>query len=352
MERWISYVIALSFLFSACSPGVKFSPNPPQIKTPDLSKEVFFALKELPTDCYEPFPVRVIYSYNSKSNSYKISRCDSLVFSSGTYSPAVQLSCTGSYSNPQQAGNFTITTPNVTCQGPFSSSSSGNVNLACQNNSYIKFSGHNEFVTKPNGQVRQMELWGSICKQQPPPPPSTGPAFVTALSTSSSGAIATLSGPVQALRYSYDSSGGWINLTSPFNSPYTISKIWPQGTTYVCAQAQGTDGTWHGATVNDAQTCNSVTVPPPPPTPRTVSWDPVTTDYNGQPLTNLAGYIIYYTDVSGDWSRFPSIIVYAPNTSYVINSLQVGVTYYFAVTAFLTDNTESAKSEVFVFTQY
>ncbi len=177
-------------------------------------------------------------------------------------------------------------------------------------------------------------------------------AYVMSVSTSASGAVLSLKGTVTALRYTFDSSGGWLNLSGPFGASYTINKIWPQGTTFMCAQAMGNDGLWHGTSDTDPQTCNQVTPSQPTPTTKTatLTWDPVTKNADGTPCTDLAGYIMYYSDVNGDWGRFPSKIVSAPNTSGTIANLQVGKTYYFAVSAFDTGNNESAKSQIITYT--
>lgn len=169
-------------------------------------------------------------------------------------------------------------------------------------------------------------------------------AFAKSITTSSSGAVVSLSGTVQGLRYNYDSSGGWVNASGPFGSSYTINKTWPAGTTFVCAQAQGTDGLWHGPTLTDTQICNSVNSTPPPPATRTV-----TATWSANTEGDLSGYIMYYSDVNGNWSRFAPIVV-GKVTSLQIPNMTIGKTYYFAVTAFDTANQESAKSNVFTFT--
>ncbi len=73
----------------------------------------------------------------------------------------------------------------------------------------------------------------------------------------------------------------------------------------------------------------------------TLSWTPPTTNANGTPLTDLAGYRIYY----GISSRGYSQSVDAGNvTSYIIGGFAEGQTYYFAVTAYDTYGNESAYS--------
>jgi hypothetical protein len=356
MGRHLLIAIRVGILYLAilgCGADVAFTPATPQVNV-GWGETIQYALKQLPADCNQPYPIRVIYGYRHKTGTYELNSCSSLVLSGGSYIPSGSLGCTGSYTISSQSGKFTVTSPAATCQGSFSSITSGDVNINCSGGDYIKFSGHDEFVYKKNGNLRQLELWGALCKATvapPPPPPTTEPAFVTAIASSSSGAVATLSGPVQGLRYSYDSSNGFIDLSSPYNSPYTINKVWPTGTTFVCAQAQGTDGVWRGNNTTQTQTCTTVAVPVPTPVPRTLAWDPVTTTISGETITNLAGYIVYYTDVNGDWSKNPSIVVSAPTTSHTFTNLISGKTYFFAVSAFNTANQESAKSTTLVYTQ-
>jgi fibronectin type 3 domain-containing protein len=74
-----------------------------------------------------------------------------------------------------------------------------------------------------------------------------------------------------------------------------------------------------------------------------LSWYPPTDDTNGTPLNNLGGYKIYYGTNPQEYSN--TITVSNPGlTSYVIDSLAVGATYYFAVTAVSQAGVESSYS--------
>ncbi len=76
----------------------------------------------------------------------------------------------------------------------------------------------------------------------------------------------------------------------------------------------------------------------------TLSWDAPTTNTNGTPLTDLAGYTIYYGTSAAALTN--TISVADPGaTSYVVGNLSPG-TYYFAVAAYATDGTQSAPSAV------
>jgi fibronectin type 3 domain-containing protein len=70
----------------------------------------------------------------------------------------------------------------------------------------------------------------------------------------------------------------------------------------------------------------------------TLSWDAPTLNADGSPLTDLAGYKIYY----GTSSRSYSVVLISMGTatSYVVSNLANG-TYYFAVTAINNSGGES-----------
>ncbi len=69
----------------------------------------------------------------------------------------------------------------------------------------------------------------------------------------------------------------------------------------------------------------------------TLSWDPPTTNADGTPLTDLAGYKVYYGNASGNYT---SNLDVGNVTTYTVTGLQPG-TYYFAVTAYDTSGNES-----------
>ena len=72
----------------------------------------------------------------------------------------------------------------------------------------------------------------------------------------------------------------------------------------------------------------------------TLTWNAPTTNADGSPLTDLAGYKIYYGTSSGNYS----VSVDVRNvTTYTVDSLSSGK-YYFAVTAYDTSNNESGYS--------
>jgi len=76
----------------------------------------------------------------------------------------------------------------------------------------------------------------------------------------------------------------------------------------------------------------------------TVSWDAPTTNNNGTPLTDLAGYRIYYGSSPENLSHSVQISTVGLQT-YVIDDLEPG-TWYFAVRAVAANGTESTLSDV------
>ncbi len=73
-----------------------------------------------------------------------------------------------------------------------------------------------------------------------------------------------------------------------------------------------------------------------------LAWDAPTTNSDGSPLTDLAGYYIYYGTASGVYG----VPVDAKNvTSYTLAGLTPGQTYFIAVTAFDTSQNESQFSD-------
>jgi hypothetical protein len=75
-----------------------------------------------------------------------------------------------------------------------------------------------------------------------------------------------------------------------------------------------------------------------------LSWTAPTQNTNGTPLTDLAGYTIYYGTSPSEMTQ--TIQVADPSaTSYVVGNLSAG-TYYFAVAAYTSTATQSVQSSV------
>ncbi len=74
-----------------------------------------------------------------------------------------------------------------------------------------------------------------------------------------------------------------------------------------------------------------------------LSWIAPTTNEDGTPLTDLAGYEVYYGFAS---RSYDVTIDVGLTTSAVLSGLQDGRAYYFAVTAYDTSGNQSVFAEV------
>ena len=72
-----------------------------------------------------------------------------------------------------------------------------------------------------------------------------------------------------------------------------------------------------------------------------LSWDAPSTNEDGTPLTDLAGYKIYYGTASGNYTQNIDV---GNVTTYPVTNLTDGLTYYFVVTAYNTPRNESRYS--------
>lgn len=81
----------------------------------------------------------------------------------------------------------------------------------------------------------------------------------------------------------------------------------------------------------------------------TLSWNPPLYNTDGSELTNLAGYKIYYGQTETKLDMV--ILVNDPNlTSYNIDNLSSGTTYFFYITAFNSAGNESEKTDTVTLT--
>ncbi|MFZ5998105.1 MAG: fibronectin type III domain-containing protein, partial [Nitrospirota bacterium] len=74
-----------------------------------------------------------------------------------------------------------------------------------------------------------------------------------------------------------------------------------------------------------------------------LAWNPPTTNSDGTPITDLAGYRIYYSTVSGSYPQYVDV---GNRTTYTITNLAPGTTYYFVATAYNTAGGESGYSNM------
>ena len=86
----------------------------------------------------------------------------------------------------------------------------------------------------------------------------------------------------------------------------------------------------------------SISVVAAAPASFTVSWTPPTRNADGSPLTNLAGYKIYYGTVSGEYNEIIDVNS-AGMTSYSIDGIAPG-TYFLVMTSVNSDDVESVYS--------
>jgi hypothetical protein len=111
-------------------------------------------------------------------------------------------------------------------------------------------------------------------------------------------------------------------------------------------------GSTSGIVISASDSQDSVSLPafslavvnPVPQGSATLSWAPPTSNVDGTPLTNLAGYRVKYGKSASDLSV--SLSIPGPDvTSAVIENLSAG-TWYFAVSAYTTTNIESDLSNL------
>ena len=91
-------------------------------------------------------------------------------------------------------------------------------------------------------------------------------------------------------------------------------------------------------------TTSSSTGPTTSSTQATLEWSAPTANIDGTPLTDLAGYRIYYGTDPESLSQSVQIAD-LQTTTYVIQGLSPG-TWYFAIKAFTSAGTESAFSNL------
>lgn len=74
----------------------------------------------------------------------------------------------------------------------------------------------------------------------------------------------------------------------------------------------------------------------------TINWNAVTTNQDGTPLTDLAGYRVYHGTTNG--GPYPDVQDVGGVLTYQWNGLLPGLTHYFVIRAYDTSNNESANS--------
>jgi len=104
------------------------------------------------------------------------------------------------------------------------------------------------------------------------------------------------------------------------------------------------DGTTSAALAAFSITVAAAPAPPQTEGTATLKWAAPTTNTNGTPITNLAGYLVAYGMSSSSLSQ--TVNINNPATlSYTVQNLGQG-TWYFAVSSVLSDGTSSSLSAV------
>lgn len=109
--------------------------------------------------------------------------------------------------------------------------------------------------------------------------------------------------------------------------------------TYSDIQISVTDGA-----ADAALTAFSITVQDVAPGSVELSWEAPTQNEDGSPLTDLAGYKVYWGTTPGEYPN--SVTIDNPSVvTYLVENLASN-TYYFVATAFNSEGTESAPSDM------
>jgi hypothetical protein len=104
----------------------------------------------------------------------------------------------------------------------------------------------------------------------------------------------------------------------------------------------GSAGPWVMQMVAFRKAGGSTTTPTPAPTPSnsvTLAWDPNAA--TGNSATNTAGYYLYMGTTNGIYIQVTDVKI---ATTYVVQNLTSGTTYYFAVTAYDSNGVQSPYS--------
>jgi len=132
----------------------------------------------------------------------------------------------------------------------------------------------------------------------------------------------------------------WAHFDSSTGALSGIPQVHDEGTTgHIVISASNDSGT-----TSMAPFVITVTAPASQGGSVVLSWQAPTENMDGSPITNLAGYHIYY---GTDADNLTSTITVngADTTSYVVNGLQEGA-YYFSVVAFNSAGLSSGKSNL------
>jgi hypothetical protein len=237
-----------------------------------------------------------------------------------------------SISNKPSWASFNATTGKLS-----GTPSSANIGTFAQ----IVISVHNRFAGAALAPF-SIKVSGSS-SSDPPTISGTPPTSVTVGSTYSFQPKASDAGG-EALSFSVQNKPSWasFSIASGLLSGAPTSS---QVGTYSGIVISASDGSGSAALPTFSISVAAASSPTPPASGTAqLNWTAPTTNTNGTPLTDLAGFHVYYGTSQSDLSQ--SIDVASPSeTSYTVSSLSTG-TWYFAVTAYASDGTQSALSNV------
>ena len=164
----------------------------------------------------------------------------------------------------------------------------------------------------------------------------------------------------QQSSYSISANQAWTALNPPYGSTQTITtEIDPitvtvntstmnvgsyTGVVYIVESGPNGSQTLRIPVSLSVLASGSTTPPPPPPSttpPPPPSNTKATLTWNAVASANLAGYKVYIGTASG---RYGTPLDVGNVTSYVVNNLAVGTTYYFVVTSYSSSGSESPNS--------
>ena len=172
----------------------------------------------------------------------------------------------------------------------------------------------------------------------PPPTISGSPATTVAAGAAYSFTPTTSDPSGNPLTFSVQNLPGWAAFNAQSGTLSGTPGIGDAGS-YANIVISVSDGTASAALASF-----SITVTQPASGSATLSWSAPTQNTNGTPLTNLAGFHIYYGTSASNLNQ--SVLIANPAaTSYVFTSLAAG-TWYFTVNAYTTTGAESVVSNI------
>ena len=166
-------------------------------------------------------------------------------------------------------------------------------------------------------------------------------ALTTSIGTPLTGRFSASDSDGDALTYELIASGslGQATLSNPQTGAFTYTPQ-PNASGVDALTFRVNDGQLDSNTATVAITITTDT--PPPEGQVRLLWDPPTMNVDGTPLTDLAGFNVYYWQAS--WLN-PAVVDAGNQTVYTLGGLEVGKTYHFAVTAYDASGNESVWSQ-------